>query len=418
MVVGERLHVAVIKEIADVQQRARWTGDTQKKKSRTKKWSEKSWYDDYSRSFGLSRPRIKTNPDQDAEWECKELLGRGSFGVVGLWTKSDSRGNVIDAVAIKQTDAERREITPEGETTIPWEALIMHELTARGCTNIVQLRRVVVFPLEKPVQWRFYMEVSRYGTLSDLVRAYKKKNERLPEAFIWQAFNDFARVAVHMSNIRFDDSVAPRGKNPFILHLDLKHDNVLLGDAPSREEGLHYPSVKVADWGLAEFTSVDSSENSRKWRNYGTRVWMPPEQRHSGTYGRDWRRNVFGSSTAPFTMKHVVWQMAACVYGLMTLEQHNYNIDRLVDRYEDREEELRGQGYSVLGGYSSRVYSKSLCKLVEECLLVDPKLRPSPRELREKTLANWKPHFAKFKKAGYKNPVPMQFPKNLKLELP
>lgn len=48
---------------------------------------------------------------------------------------------------------------------------------------------------------------------------------RLPEAFIWQAFNEFAKVAVHMSSARFHKSVAPVGENPFILHLDLKHDN-------------------------------------------------------------------------------------------------------------------------------------------------------------------------------------------------
>lgn len=102
MVVGDRLHVAVIKETADVEERARWTRNTQKKDARTKKWSEKSWYDDYSRQFGLSRPRIKTNADQDAEWECKELLGRGSFGVVGLWTKSDSSGKVIDVSIVGQ----------------------------------------------------------------------------------------------------------------------------------------------------------------------------------------------------------------------------------------------------------------------------------------------------------------------------
>jgi hypothetical protein len=76
-------------------------------------------------------------------------------------------------VAIKQTDAERREVTPWGQTTLPWEALIMHELYQRGCTNIVKLRRVIIFPLEKPIQWRFYMEVSQYGTMTDLIKAYK-----------------------------------------------------------------------------------------------------------------------------------------------------------------------------------------------------------------------------------------------------
>lgn len=117
-------------------------------------------------------------------------------------------------------------------------------------------------------------------------------------------------------------------------------------------------------------------------------------------------------------MKHVVWQMAACIYGLMNLERHNLTIDRRVDDYAHREDELRNQGYSVLNGYSSSVYTKPLCKLVEECLLVDPALRPSPRELRERTYENWKPHFDKFKKAGYKNLVPMALPKNFDLELP
>lgn len=31
----------------------------------------------------------------------------------------------------------------------------------------------MIFPLEKPIQWRFYMEVSQYGTMTDLVKSYK-----------------------------------------------------------------------------------------------------------------------------------------------------------------------------------------------------------------------------------------------------
>ncbi|KEF51845.1 serine/threonine protein kinase, partial [Exophiala aquamarina CBS 119918] len=404
------MEISVIKETGDINERARWTQNRKKKESRTAKWSEKRWYNSYCREFGLSRARMKTNEDQDAEWECKDLLGKGAFGVVGLWVKSDAKGRVLDAIAIKQTNAERRERTSRGETTLPWEALIMNELQQRGCTNIVQIRRIIYFPLEKPVQWRFYMEVSRFGTMTDLIEAYMDKGLRLPEAFIWQAFNEFAKVAVHMSCARFHKSVAPKGENPFVLHLDLKHDNVLLGEPPSREDGLHYPSVRVADWGLAEFTSIESSENSDKWRGYGTLCWMPPEQRRYGEYGRHWKRNVFGSPTAPFTMKHVVWQIAACVYGLMNVEKHNETINKKVDAFENREARLREQGYSVLGGYSSSIYTKSLCRLVELCLLVDPKLRPSPRTLRDKTHEGWKPHFEKFKKNGFKNLEPMSFP--------
>lgn len=117
-------------------------------------------------------------------------------------------------------------------------------------------------------------------------------------------------------------------------------------------------------------------------------------------------------------MKHVIWQMAACVYGLMTIEEHNETIHRKVDSFESREAELRDQGYSVLGGYSSSVYTKSLCRLVEDCLLVNPKLRPSPRTLRDKTYEGWKPHFERFKKNGCKNLEPMSLPKNINLEWP
>jgi len=115
-------------------------------------------------------------------------------------------------------------------------------------------------------------------------------------------------------------------------------------------------------------------------------------------------------------MKHFVWQVAACIYCLMTTEEHNETLDRKLASYEKREAQLRDQGYSVLGGYSSSVYSKSLCRLVEECLLVDPKLRPSPDTLRDRTYAGWKPHFDKFKKNGYRNLEPMSLPKNIDLE--
>jgi hypothetical protein len=48
--------------------------------------------------------------------------------------------------------------------------------------------------------------------------------ERIPEAFIWQAFHDLALAAYHMSTVRFDDVSNP-GRDPYVLHLDLKHEN-------------------------------------------------------------------------------------------------------------------------------------------------------------------------------------------------
>jgi hypothetical protein len=57
--------------------------------------------------------------------------------------------------------------------------------------------------------------------LTTVVRA----RERIPEAFLWQAFHDFAKAAHHMRTVHFDERVAPLGKDHYVLHLDLKHEN-------------------------------------------------------------------------------------------------------------------------------------------------------------------------------------------------
>jgi hypothetical protein len=70
-----RLEIAVIKELGDINERARWTRNEKKKEMRIAKWRQKDWFDSYSRKFGLSRPRMKTNEDQDAEWEVRWFPG-------------------------------------------------------------------------------------------------------------------------------------------------------------------------------------------------------------------------------------------------------------------------------------------------------------------------------------------------------
>lgn len=200
--------------------------------------------------------------------------------------------DVEQTVAIKQADIDTyREIRADGTPTVPWEALIMRGLTQNGCRNTTELRNLKYFNAENP-KWRYYLEYYRYGSLHNLVDSYKEYNrthpgrgyvnatlilmnvkcadkpvdrERIPEEFIWQAFNDLALAAYHMSTVRFDDVSNP-GRDPYVLHLDLKHENgeyflldmkrgvlmrllVLLGDAPGDKRKMRYPTLKVADWG-------------------------------------------------------------------------------------------------------------------------------------------------------------------------
>jgi hypothetical protein len=113
-------------------------------------------------------------------------------------------------------------------------------------------------------------------------------------------------------------------------------------------------------------------------------------------------------------MAHVVWQMGANMYGLLTLQQHNDEVDRLVDAYESREKDLKKQGWSLFGkaGLTIPYYSSSLCRLVNDCLLVDHRLRPTPSELLRRAEDGLKPHYERFKRNGYRLLEPLGGPQN------
>lgn len=94
--------------------------------------------------------------------------------------------------------------------------------------------------------------------------------------------------------------------------------------------------------------------------------------------------------------------MAANIYGLMTLDLYNEELDKGVNRYERLERELRRSGYSPFGvdGYRSRHYSSKLTKLVEDCLRLDPKLRPGAKDLVRRTAEGLKPYTERYLRTG------------------
>lgn len=77
-------------------QQASWTRDRDKVARRRKRWAlKKEIFDSRVEEFALSRPMF--DPGAGTSWECTEILGKGSFGVVGLWQQFDYRGNPEDA---------------------------------------------------------------------------------------------------------------------------------------------------------------------------------------------------------------------------------------------------------------------------------------------------------------------------------
>lgn len=126
------------------------------------------------------------------------------------------------------------------------------------------------------------------------------------------------------------------------------------------------------------------------------------EQRDYGRYGQSWRHPVLGNQNHPFSMAHVIWQMGANIFGMMNLDIHNTVLNEAINFAESCETKLRENGYSVLDGYRSSIYSRELTELVEDCLRVDPNRRPRPAELVERTARGLRPWTERWKRTGRK----------------
>jgi len=110
---------------------------------------------------------------------------------------------------------------------------------------------------------------------------YRAWNTYFPEEFLWHIFHGLSEAALALRTGPFRDRINGEiygAADAFVVHFDLKPENVFLGD-PSNEEGPHfsnYPTVKMADFGLAKLTGPEDRENPRRYRGLGTPGYCPP----------------------------------------------------------------------------------------------------------------------------------------------
>lgn len=128
---------------------------------------------------------------------------------------------------------------------------------------------------------RHYLEYAPYGTLSNLLAKYKASNRYLPELFLWHLFNSLAKALVIL------EQGHPNRGNNFVVHFDIKPDNIFLGYEatktrdPARTGGLdgevlNYPSIKLADFGLALAQRESQVLSMQTIAGRGTRTYLSP----------------------------------------------------------------------------------------------------------------------------------------------
>jgi serine/threonine protein kinase len=224
-----------------------------------------------------------TDLEDATGWRPVRPLGKGAYGIVGLWQRFDHTDTVIDSIAIKQQkyldDQRRQEAIQVGSNGLAKEAELMGQLNRDQNPNIILLRG---FKNNTPERlWRFYFEFAPWGDLSILIHNYRAWNTYFPEEFLWHIFHGLANATLKMEGGPFGEDISSRSYGrgqAFIIHLDMKPANLFLGDAVD-EHDFHfsnYPTVKVGDFGLAQLSSPNDARNPVDFRWCGTIGYRPP----------------------------------------------------------------------------------------------------------------------------------------------
>lgn len=157
----------------------------------------------------------------------------------------------------------------------------MRQLNDLGNVNIIKLRGFRNHAREE--LWRFYLEFAPWGDLRLLKNNYCAWNTHFPEEFLFHVFHGLAHAALGLKAGPFFDYNAYRvtrhkDGQAFVVHFDLKPENIFLADPIARTEYecYNYPTIKMGDFGLAAITGWFDESNPRMYSNHGTPGYIPP----------------------------------------------------------------------------------------------------------------------------------------------
>lgn len=385
---------------SELTERASWTHDPGKKKRRLERMKAQRKkagkdFNDRTRDFALSNIKYKGGKD-NYSWECTGILGQGAFGIVGLWQQIGHDGRTMDSVAVKQVERDRDARVVEckdstsGTYKVPMEALIMYEM--RGTPTVCGLRSLKRYDGREKT-WRIFQEYCSGGTVRDMIKVYQEWNRknpkdqrRIPRVYVWYVLYGLAKALVAMDRGGMCRQMVHKRADAlsYVLHLDIKDINVLLGAGPLDGPLKMWPTVKVCDWGLARVTSDHDSSNCDNYYGTGTPSWFPPEQWGSGGYARLWKNDIHPKGT-PFTHAHACWQFAALIYGMVMLDTDNKILYDALKKDREEEDYYESNNYNLFkaqnGGDLSEHYGPEMLHFLERCLNLAPTFRPSPEEL-------------------------------------
>ncbi|KAL8775998.1 MAG: hypothetical protein Q9213_008413, partial [Squamulea squamosa] len=331
-------------------------------------------------------------------WQGVKPLGKGGFGMAGMWERRGEDNDIVDRMVIKQIGKHRSDKDKAWDPSHPLEVELMRALKAKA--NIVQIKGYRRY-LHQEVH-RIYMEYCSFGDLHGLITEYRARRQYMPEPFICHVFLHLARACQALLQPHSPKSDPTKYKDQsrnMIAHLDIKPRNVFLGESSNErvDNAMRYPEVKLGDFGVGRFTGVADKRNPWAYRGQGTEGYKAlemeafdkkdlhkqynkwphvqrGEQRHLRYENEDPNYDLH----RPMILSHTnIWGVGAVMYDIMTLKQVKHYLYQTRDSDNDNEDDGEEEEQpTIRDGLRNTGYHKTLTTLVQQCLSDLPKNRP------------------------------------------
>ncbi|KAF7192431.1 putative serine/threonine-protein kinase [Pseudocercospora fuligena] len=245
----------------------------------------------------------------DGSWTGAFEFGAGA-NFAGLWLKLDQNDTIIDQDSANPT---------------PLEAYFANKCTTVSDNHFVGIR---AWDSSDRVRYilTLYSPFCANGDLHDMIDKSITSGTPLPEPFLWAAFLQLVEACIIMRDGSLDQRLIPDWYH--VIHRDIKPGNIFIDEPGKRFPA--YPTLKVADFGLAIETYEGDPNNPSKYNaGSGSAPYRPPEQ-----FNKQRRLKESGAPEQPLVEPRLwEWTNVYAIGVVMYEMYHNWDLIKPEQKY-------------------------------------------------------------------------------------